>query len=387
MSAETQSEKPPAAGPCIPAEVESAESKLDKMKAEYEKKISKLSSDHLEFRKRVSVLLLLAGLYLGIYAWFMPVPPPAPVPIAVKAPTLEELVFDKIRSVTNNDLKPPHDLNQLDIYLSNVKYYYKNFGKYPRSIHLSTFFDTLLDSWDEITPEYTKKVLDLYETNLHPLDQNPNVITLFKNSFFLFDHNIDNYRTEHEKMLYNQRVSCIEEITSRISGKGIEDEILTELLKHQPQDFLFKLVKKYYPGAKLAHPRIAQYAKKAKWFEEMVSKGFVSGSLVRNFLRIALEHHTNHYIGYIITKLSELPYVKKEMSLELIAYYVEKKIYPDNDDFNLFGQLRMIGYHFNTEDIKSVSLEMNNLGREVKNLWDAIRLKQPEFASYYDTKN
>ncbi|AYV80467.1 MAG: hypothetical protein Harvfovirus1_92 [Harvfovirus sp.] len=70
------------------------------------------------------------------------------------------------------------------------------------------------------------------------------------------------------------------------------------------------------------------------------------------------------------------------MSFELIRYYARNKLPPTD---NLFDHLKMINYYFSKTDIKSIFLEMNNIGRDVESLWNAIRWGQPQFAEYYAT--
>jgi len=377
----------------VPPDIPSAsieDSKIAKMKEEHEKQIrvheekyQKLSTEiELKSRRRLAVLVLF--LSVAYFNWLTKGTPPIGIspPLPPPTKTLEQLVLDKIVSFPQNKYDSARD-NNLDKYLLNVNYYYKNFGKYPLHIDPSFVLERYFDDWYRVTPENTKLILDFYETNVNPLDQYPKIINFFKSRLFQFDKYSYNYYDANQ---YNNRVACIEQITSRISGRGIEDDILKELVDHQPRDFIFRMIKKYYPGAKLVHPAISKYLQKAKWFEEMIAANIWSETLSVNYLAVALEHHTVHYVGDIITKLVERgpsENHKKTLSFELIRYYAQNKLQTETQLNNLFDHLRIINYHFTTEDIKVISTAMNNAGREVENLWDAIRGRQQQFSEYY----
>ncbi|AYV80468.1 MAG: hypothetical protein Harvfovirus1_93 [Harvfovirus sp.] len=249
----------------VPVIEESDEAKL---KTKYET----LLTDYKLIKAKIAIALYLICItclaFLVIFnRGTAPIAPKAQPP--AKPITLEGLVLDRIYAVSPT-MYPPHELDKLDIYLANVKYYQKIFGKYPDEFSPHYFLIRLFSSWFS-TPAYIKQALDLYESNIHPIDQNPNIIDYFKTDFFLFDHNIENYRTEKDKHIYHQRVLCIEEIIARISGKGIEDQIIEQLLKYPPQDFIFKLIKKIFPRCKIDSSRDGQVCQKG----EMVrSNGF-----------------------------------------------------------------------------------------------------------------
>lgn len=379
--------------PSEPSEAKADSSEPKEAKAdscEYEKKKSELEAEFASF-KRIYKVNVFGAIYIFFfvlawigYIYYVNLPTLAPAPQPLPPVTLKQLVNEKIQSLSPYIFQE-NEINNLEMYLTNVNYYRKNFGEYPPRFVPDNFL-TEFTPFYGINPSHLKKVLDLFEANIHPIEQNPKIIDFFTSPFFLFDHNMKNYPTDRQKKIYYQRVECIEEITNRISGKGFENDILNELLVHEPQDFIFKLIKKYSNG-KITHPKIAKYVRKAKWFEEMFSNGMLSEKLVVNYLDISLEHHTKYYVGQVIKKLLEFDHsneCKKAMSLELIRYYAGDKISINDAELDyFFGYLNKINYHFTVEDIKLISLEMNNLGQQVEHLWNAIRNEQADFNHYY----
>ncbi|AYV82854.1 MAG: hypothetical protein Hyperionvirus2_222, partial [Hyperionvirus sp.] len=365
------------------------ESPDTKLKKEFEKKYLQAKADYDRLSNGTIVSILILTIALMIMARNLdqhkaiaeiPIVPPT-----VPQKTLKQMVLENINSASYS-MHQPHEINNLETYLINVKYYRKSFGEYPPNFSRDTFLDTFFQSYG-LTPEHLNNVLDLFEANINPIEQNSNILDFFRSRFFLFDHDIDNYRSQYEKVHYEKRVGCVDAVTKRISGKGIENDILKELLKHEPREFLFKLIMKYSHGKKLDHPGMAKYARKAQWFEEMFARDMLSDGLMVGYLQNALEYHTGHYVGHVITTLrgfSNSQSTLRDMSFEVIRHQARsKQVVGEKELDYMFNHLRMINYHFRPEDIRVIGVEMNNRGKEVEYLWSAIRRLQPQFYHYY----